>query len=247
MHSSKISEGFTLVELSVVITIIGLIIGGIMTGRELVKNSESRAIIAQMTDLKAAIRQFETLYNGLPGDLANASSFWSGATNGNGNKAIEGEPSDEAFMAFDHLSRAGIINGSFLGQWNGGFVFSALTGNNVVQLKRKGGAIYIRCCSNTDYARNLSFNNMINIFSISDSGNAYRGGIVTPVEALSIDQKMDDGNPDTGYIGGAGAYNAGYSAGDCYFGSGITAQYYSNDVVRRNLPSCQVLFAYDWN
>src|ERR1700733_3923945 len=66
---SDCKRGFTLIELSVVLVIIGLIVGGILVGRNLVDASEVRAQITQIEKLNQAVNTFRDKFNGIPGDL----------------------------------------------------------------------------------------------------------------------------------------------------------------------------------
>lgn len=68
-HSEK---GFTLVELAISLTIIGLLIGGILKGRQMMENGRVAAAISQVAAVKAGMTTFIGTYNGLPGDLKNA-------------------------------------------------------------------------------------------------------------------------------------------------------------------------------
>src|SRR3954463_15618522 len=72
--------GFTLIELSIVLVIIGLIVGGILVGQDLIKAAEIRATVGQIEKYNSAVNTFRTKYNGIPGDLSgsaggNASAF----------------------------------------------------------------------------------------------------------------------------------------------------------------------------
>lgn len=81
--------GLSLVELSIVFVIIGLILGGVLIGRDLIKNSENRAFISQLQSYNAAVNTFKIKYNCLPGDCNNATAY--GFTNnGNGNGMVTG-------------------------------------------------------------------------------------------------------------------------------------------------------------
>ena len=62
-------SGFTLVELSIVLVIIGLIAGGVLVGRDLIEAAAIRQQITQVERFKTAVQTFRTKYNGLPGDL----------------------------------------------------------------------------------------------------------------------------------------------------------------------------------
>jgi prepilin-type N-terminal cleavage/methylation domain-containing protein len=71
--------GFTLIELSIVLVIIGLIVGGVLVGQDLIKAAEIRATISQYEKYNAAMNTFRTKYNGMPGDLSaisQAGSIW---------------------------------------------------------------------------------------------------------------------------------------------------------------------------
>ena len=65
-------KGFTLVELAIVMTIIGLLIGGILKGQELLENARLTSTIAQIKSYDAAVTAFRDIYGALPGDLPNA-------------------------------------------------------------------------------------------------------------------------------------------------------------------------------
>ncbi len=65
-------KGFTLVELAIVMTIIGLLIGGILKGQELLENARVTSTIAQIKSYDAAVTAFRDIYGALPGDLPNA-------------------------------------------------------------------------------------------------------------------------------------------------------------------------------
>src|SRR6202790_4507951 len=76
-ETRKRESGFTLIELSIVLVIIGLIVGGILVGQDLVKAAEIRATVAQIEKYNSAVNTFRTKYNAIPGDLSstNATGF----------------------------------------------------------------------------------------------------------------------------------------------------------------------------
>src|SRR5262249_1408244 len=73
-------DGFTLIELSIVLVIIGLIVGGVLVGQDLIKAAQIRATVSQIEKYDAAVNTFRGKYNGLPGDLSNCASFFTGGT-----------------------------------------------------------------------------------------------------------------------------------------------------------------------
>src|SRR6266852_226786 len=76
----RAERGFTLIELSIVLVIIGLIVGGILVGQDLIKAAQLRATITQLERYDATVNTFRTKFNGLPGDLLNGTNFFAAAT-----------------------------------------------------------------------------------------------------------------------------------------------------------------------
>lgn len=74
------SSGFTLVELAIVMTIIGLLIGGILKGQELMNGARLSATIAQVNSYRAAAISFRDTYGALPGDVRGAENNLPGCT-----------------------------------------------------------------------------------------------------------------------------------------------------------------------
>ncbi len=259
MRNISLQRGFSLVELSISLVIMGLIVAGIVGGATLINNAELKGILSEANELKGAIKQFELVYDGLPGDLDGETDFsWdiagdAGATTSDGDNDgfIDVETSEEPFMAIYQLQKADLLGGEFTGLWGGGFAISAAGAvGNISESKsgRGGVSAYIKCCSGTDYARTASYNNHVTFFSIYDSNNDYRGGAVSPIEAYNIDKKVDDGIPDFGLVtGSAGWSGAAYLASTCYSGTGNLSTYDSAVVANKDEPNCQINFAYDWD
>src|ERR1700733_9625896 len=76
-------KGFTLVELAIVLTIVGLLIGGILKGQQLIANARVTSQMAQEQGIQAAVTTFNDTYQGLPGDLNPATTRIPNCTNPN--------------------------------------------------------------------------------------------------------------------------------------------------------------------
>lgn len=72
-------RGFTLIELSIVLVIIGLIVGGVLVGRDLIRTAQLNTIISEQGKFVSAINTFRGKYNQIPGDMNNATTFWGAA------------------------------------------------------------------------------------------------------------------------------------------------------------------------
>lgn len=104
-------RGFTLVEIAIVLVIIGLLLGGILKGQELITSARVRNLANQIEGIKAAYFGFQDRYRALPGDFNHASTQVPGASqDGNGDGRIL---ATEAIAVWDHLSHAGFINGTY--------------------------------------------------------------------------------------------------------------------------------------
>jgi prepilin-type N-terminal cleavage/methylation domain-containing protein len=142
------TAGFSLVELSIVLVILGLLVGGVLTGKSLIEAAELRSVSTELAAYNTAIQTFKEKYLALPGDMNNATRFWGdntslcsdgvatnngtpGTCNGNQNNFFELAPAanqaGERFMFWQQLSLAELIQGNYTG------AAGALgTGNNAI-------------------------------------------------------------------------------------------------------------------
>ena len=113
-------SGFTLVEIAIVLVIIGLLIGGVLKGREMITNAKIKRVENDFAGVAAAIYAYQDRYGVLPGDDPSASTrfagTWAAADNGNGNGNISGGWSStnnvlESRKIWKHLRGAGLIAG----------------------------------------------------------------------------------------------------------------------------------------
>jgi prepilin-type N-terminal cleavage/methylation domain-containing protein len=125
MHNRQ--GGFTLIEIAIVLVIIGLLLGGVLKGQELITSARVRNLIQQQDGIKAAYFGFLDRYRALPGDYAQATTNINGVVtnstcgvtgaigNGNGDGQVLAIAAsvNENILAWEHLSKAGFISGSY--------------------------------------------------------------------------------------------------------------------------------------
>jgi prepilin-type N-terminal cleavage/methylation domain-containing protein len=109
-------KGFTLVEIAIVLVIIGLLLGGILKGQEMITQAKIKNVIADFSGISAAYYGYQDRYRAIPGDDSGAGR-WSGAQAGDGDGAVEGNynsvtANDESRLWWDHLRRAGFVAGT---------------------------------------------------------------------------------------------------------------------------------------
>ena len=105
------NSGFTLVEIAIVMVIIGLLIGGVLKGQEMIDNARLKRVVKTSDELRAAIFTYQDRFGFFPGDDPNATVHTgdAGVTNGNGNGQISGAEDEHVF---EHLATVGLISGS---------------------------------------------------------------------------------------------------------------------------------------
>jgi prepilin-type N-terminal cleavage/methylation domain-containing protein len=77
--------GFTLVEIAIVLVIIGLLLGGILKGQEMITQAKIKNIVNDFNGITAAVNSYQDRYRALPGDDLNAATRWTGSSAGDGN------------------------------------------------------------------------------------------------------------------------------------------------------------------
>lgn len=206
---STTSGGFSLVELSIVLVILGLLTGGILAGRSLIRAAELQSVHREFTQWQTAAHSFSIQYLSLPGDMDNADTFWSGTANGDGDGKVTTNFSpatrEEMFLFWQHLALSGHIPGQFSGTAGSESDTHHVLGENAPKSK-VGNAGWTALnlyrvgyspSSTVHYA--LDFGNAL-ILGTAMPSHTTEGPIFSPEEAWSIDKKIDDGKPGQGQV-----------------------------------------------
>lgn len=206
------------------LVIIGLIVGGVLTGRALLNSGTALSITGESQRHLGALRQFKTQYGYLPGDFPRALSYWGTTKNGDGNRLIM--PWDEMYALWQQLMLAGLVEGAY----NGTYTLVSGRGVGVPNTNipegpfRNSGWSVIALA--TDPATNFEFGYVggstarLNRLVLGQaSASEWANGVaVLAADAYAVDKKIDDGKPGTGNV----------LAGGCATGT-MTAAVYPSD------------------
>jgi prepilin-type N-terminal cleavage/methylation domain-containing protein len=242
MGGTEHRQGFTLIELSIVLVIIGLIVGGILLGQTLISAAAVRAQISQIEKYQTAVATFREKYGYLPGDIPAGPAAQFGfaargtyAGEGDGNGVIEGietnasgsnngtfEGAGETVMFWVDLSAAHLIDGTFNTASATSGLGKALTATSspsisaflpTAKIDNNQGYVYVYSYNGANY---FGLAPVYILYSYSGDGyvtaSSNNSGSLTPQQAYAIDTKIDDGMPLTGNV--TAVYVACCSASD---------------------------------
>jgi prepilin-type N-terminal cleavage/methylation domain-containing protein len=211
-------QGFTLLELSIVLVIIGLLVGGITVGASLIEEAEMRSTIAKTQEIQLAFRAYRLKYNAVPGDHRNAYDYFDGSggssicgdntntlagCNGNGDLKWRNDRTKEGFRAWQHMALAKMLKGSFTGVAEGGGIGDAKIDVNVPGTPIDGIGYSFwdhndQAYSDTQWI--LSTYGRVMMMGTKMNNGLYENWGLTPAQALSYDEKTDDGKPGSGPV-----------------------------------------------
>ena len=207
----KTQQGFTLVELSIVIIIIGFLIAGIAGATSLIKQAENTKIISSITESQTAFNTFKARYNAIPGDMDTAASYWPGcgatanACNGDADGFIThtyANNTDELLPALKHLNLAGLLNGASIPQISATYtapvtyapMISSTIGYNFTNIHFTdpvSGPFQI-----TPDPANAMIIGASRTGNVNGLNGMFMNSALTPQNAFNIDNKIDDGSFD---------------------------------------------------
>ncbi len=223
--ADKKQAGFTLVELAVVMIIIGLLIGGVLKGQELIANAQVASTVSQIKGVDAAVSTFRDTYSAVPGDMINAAGAAgrlpnctaAPCVNGNGDGRLgvlpnaAGANAGESLAFWAHLNAADLVAG--VQNVNTATFGQALPASPV------GGGLVAGFTNTGAIAGQTSAANprgglYVVLRSQPGAPAAAANAAITTTQAARIDRKMDDGSPNGGTVVAIGAA-AGTGAGNC--------------------------------
>lgn len=192
--SRKGQSGFTLVEIAIVLVIIGLLLGGVLKGQELIENAKIKNLKNDYQGIAAAHYAYLDRYNQIAGDDSNAVGRFTvtAATGGTvGNGTVEGAYNNncgastaENCKYFEHLRQSGLISGN--GTGNPRNAYGGTTSVHIQGAALGGAASGLNVCM----------------------------GSLPAKAAEAIDAAFDDGLPNTGTVRATlGAANIAPAAG----------------------------------
>ncbi|MBF0626794.1 MAG: type II secretion system protein [Magnetococcales bacterium] len=213
LQLKKRQGGFSLIEIAIVLVIIGLLIGGVLKGQAMVKNSKIKRIATDVQAVQSAINAYSDSYWMLPGDDSGANGRWPTAVHqGDGNGLIEGlfqptaanrTPStavsaatQETAFAWNHLYCEGLVKGECL-------VDTAATA--LVQPTNPAGGVTGIADGRNNIATSPSYLGISRkMICMKEIPTDY---------AMIYDTQFDDGAGDTGDIRGSAAADTEAAAG----------------------------------
>ncbi len=195
------------------LVILGLLVGGIMSGQSLIRAAELRAVTTEYQRYVGATQTLRDKYFSLPGDMPNATAFWGRVGGGSGQCVTPATDTDtgtptcngdgsgridylthEQARYWEHLAAAGLIEGNF----------SGIITSTPVTLVSPASKLSNGHWREVHYGHQADTSHPD--FFVQEYGHMYlltniNGGVVLrPEEAWNIDTKLDDGRPASGRV-----------------------------------------------
>lgn len=231
MGMKNVRSGFTLLELSIVMTIIGLVVGAIFAAQAMIRAAHLQTMLGEYDAYVKATKEFQDKFLSLPGDMsgnigATPEIMWGtdaggcpgtptstvpkvATCNGDGNGTIGSSTtaavlsnSNEWFRAWQHLSNAGFVGTKFTGTRGSGSASEARIGVNIPGSSVAGAGwtlLYYNQIADSTFLWGDQYGHVM-AFGEFLANNMTLSPTLTAVEALAVDQKIDDGKPGMGIV-----------------------------------------------
>lgn len=197
----KRQSGFTLVEIAVVLVVIGLLLGGVLKGQELIASARVRNLADQQAGIQSAYYGFQDRYRAVAGDMRSDAATDAigqdinkpdtGTSNGHLEDPGTAGNWDELNGAWEQLSKAGFIQGSY----DGGTGSAPTAGNTDVSPVNVYSSPLVLAFAEADKFVNGSSQRLV----------LFMGQNVPVDIARELDVKLDDGKPESGTLRNATA------------------------------------------
>ena len=184
----KKQSGFTLIELAIVLVIIGLLLGGVLKGQELINSAKAKSIASDLKNVQIFIYGYQDKFRAIPGDDPSASTHVNGATNATSpagtlnNAQINGlwnssTATDESYLFWQHVRLAGFATGS-----------TVVGGDDYLPRNADGGRLGVQSINGFN-----TITGMTGLYVVCSENIAGR-------LAKQIDSNLDDGATNTGSV-----------------------------------------------
>jgi prepilin-type N-terminal cleavage/methylation domain-containing protein len=181
--------GFTLIELAIVLVIIGLLLGGVLRGQELINSARVKSLTREFQNIQVYIYGYQDRFRALPGDDPAAVNHLAAATQGAtppaGNGLIDGAwdsalPASESYLFWEHVRLAGLAPGS-----------TTLGVPEFEPRNSNGGRIGIQSIAGTPAFATIT--GMAGAYAVCSD-------LILGRDATQLDTTLDDGNTATGNL-----------------------------------------------
>ena len=181
----KLQKGFTLIEISIVLVIVGRILGGVLKGQALIDSARVRSVVNDINGIRAAWYGFQDRFHALPGDYPSASTtIADDAKDGDGDGNIN--TTQEIASVWRHLSESGFISGAFDG-------VAANAGN------LEDTACSSASCPQNPFYGFYKITTAKKASGVATSSNEFfTGGQIPSSVLFQVDNKIDDGKATSG-------------------------------------------------
>jgi prepilin-type N-terminal cleavage/methylation domain-containing protein len=195
-----LKQGFTLIELAIVVVVLGILIIGVVGAQSIMESAEKRAFVTEMQGYYMALKAFELEFDAIPGDFDEAEDYWGSNCNGkinncngDGNGTLRPWPRD-SFRFWVHLEEAGLI------EERRGSGDTAIYRRMEYFRKNSNSAIYSYTGAFSPWLSDLIPNHKLQITFSRQVGGGIDNSVLKAEESHYIDKKMDDGIRTTGIV-----------------------------------------------